>query len=56
VVPPYVLRAMPGASVSAPPQWHKVTDTVDPARFNLNTIIRRLARQKQDPMRSLLER
>jgi bifunctional non-homologous end joining protein LigD len=54
VVPPYVLRPVPGASVSTPLSWREVTAALDPARFNLKTIFRRLAREKRDPMVDLL--
>jgi bifunctional non-homologous end joining protein LigD len=53
-VPPYVLRAVPGAPVSMPLSWREVTAGLDPGRFNLKTIFRRLARQKRDPMAALL--
>jgi bifunctional non-homologous end joining protein LigD len=53
-VPPYVLRAVPGASVSTPLRWSELTDELDPPRFNLKTIFRRLARQKRDPMAAFI--
>src|SRR5207253_10802871 len=53
VVPPYVLRAVPGAPVSTPLAWRELTPELDPARFNLKTIFRRLARQKRDPLATL---
>jgi bifunctional non-homologous end joining protein LigD len=53
VVPPYVLRAVPGAPVSTPLNWSELTPALDPAQFNLKTIFRRLARQKRDPMAEL---
>lgn len=49
VVPPYVLRAVPGAGVSTPLRWTEVTPDLDPARYNLKTLPARLARQKRDP-------
>jgi bifunctional non-homologous end joining protein LigD len=49
-VPPYVLRAVPGALVSTPLLWPEVTAALNPAQFNFKTIFRRLARQKSDPM------
>jgi bifunctional non-homologous end joining protein LigD len=52
-VPPYVLRAVPGAPVSTPLAWAEVKPGLDPVRFNLRTIFRRLARQKRDPMAPL---
>jgi bifunctional non-homologous end joining protein LigD len=53
-VPPYVLRAVPGAPVSTPLRWQELTPALDPKAYNLQTIIRRLARQQRDPMAGLL--
>jgi bifunctional non-homologous end joining protein LigD len=53
VAAPYALRAVPGAPVSTPLEWPEVKATLDPARFNLRTIFRRLARRKGDPMAGL---
>jgi bifunctional non-homologous end joining protein LigD len=53
-VPPYVLRAMPGAPVSTPLRWQELTPNLDPSAFNLKTIFQRLARQQHDPMAGLL--
>jgi len=53
-VPPYVLRAVPQATVSTPLTWTELTSTLEPRRYNLRTIFRRLARQKTDPAASLL--
>jgi bifunctional non-homologous end joining protein LigD len=53
-VPPYVLRAVPQATVSTPLNWNELTPTLDPAQFTLKTIFRRLARQKRDPMDDLI--
>ncbi len=52
-VPPYVLRAVPGAPVSTPLAWREVAPELEPSRFNLKTIFRRLARQRRDPMAAL---
>jgi bifunctional non-homologous end joining protein LigD len=52
-VPPYVLRVVPGATISTPLRWGEVTPGLDPARFTLKTIFRRLARLKRDPMAGL---
>ena len=53
-VPPYVLRAVPGAPVSTPLRWQELTPELDPKAYNLTTIFRRLARQPHDPMAGLL--
>jgi bifunctional non-homologous end joining protein LigD len=53
-VPPYVLRAVPQATVSTPLTWAELTPTLEPRRYNLKTIFRRLARQKTDLMAPLV--
>jgi DNA ligase D-like protein (predicted 3'-phosphoesterase)/DNA ligase D-like protein (predicted polymerase) len=53
-VPPYVLRAVPGAPVSTPLHWRELTPHLDPTVYNLKTIFRRLAGQQHDPMSGLL--
>ncbi|GEN05453.1 ATP-dependent DNA ligase LigD phosphoesterase module /ATP-dependent DNA ligase LigD polymerase module [Myxococcus fulvus] len=42
VVAPYSLRAKAGAPFSAPLKWSEVTRRLDPARFNLRTLKKRL--------------
>jgi bifunctional non-homologous end joining protein LigD len=53
-VPPYVLRAIPGAPVSTPLRWQELRPHLDPTTYNLKTILRRLAQQQDDPMAELL--
>jgi bifunctional non-homologous end joining protein LigD len=53
-VPRYVVRAVPQATVSTPLTWAELTSTLEPRRYHLKTIFRRLARQKTDPMAPLL--
>ncbi|HEV3143799.1 MAG TPA: non-homologous end-joining DNA ligase [Gemmataceae bacterium] len=55
VVPPYVLRPVPGAPVSTPIEWHELTPKLDPHNFNLKTIFGRLKRQKRDPLAGLMK-
>jgi bifunctional non-homologous end joining protein LigD len=42
VVAPYTLRAVDGASFSAPLKWSEVTRRLDPSRFNIQTLRKRL--------------
>jgi bifunctional non-homologous end joining protein LigD len=53
-VPPYVLRAVPQATVSTPLTWAELTPALDPRRYNRKTIFRRLAQQKTDPIAPLV--
>jgi len=50
-VPPYVIRAVPGAPVSTPLSWRELKPQLDPAQFNVKTIFRRLSRRHRDTMR-----
>ena len=49
VVPPYVLRAVADATVSTPLNWKEVNDRLDPSQFTMETVLKRVARQKADP-------
>ncbi len=53
-VPPYVLRAVPGATISTPLDWREVNDRLDPGSFTPRKVLARLARRKSDPMAGLL--
>jgi bifunctional non-homologous end joining protein LigD len=53
-VPPYILRAIPGAPVSTPLDWRELTPTLAPGKYNLKTIFQRLAKMKHDPLAPLL--
>jgi bifunctional non-homologous end joining protein LigD len=54
VVPPYVLRAVPDATVSTPLKWNELTAALTPAKFDLKSIFRRLSRLKEDPIAPLV--
>ncbi len=43
IVAPYSLRAVDGATVSAPLRWSEVAEGLDPSRFNLRTMPDRVA-------------
>ena len=42
VVPPYVIRAIPRATVSTPLDWKEVTPKLNPARFTTAEVLKRL--------------
>jgi bifunctional non-homologous end joining protein LigD len=52
VVPPYVLRAVPEATVSAPLDWKEVTPKLNPAKFTTAEVLRRV-KLRGDPMADL---
>lgn len=54
-VPPYVVRAIPRATVSTPLRWAEVRPGLDPARFTTGRMIRRLRHQRHGPLDALLE-
>jgi bifunctional non-homologous end joining protein LigD len=54
LVAPYSVRPLPGAPVSTPLAWREVTNRLDPRRFTIATLPRRLARQREDPLRGVL--
>jgi len=56
VVPPYVLRTVPGAPVSMPLAWEELRDDLDPKAFNLRTVFQHLQRRNADPLAPLLVR
>jgi bifunctional non-homologous end joining protein LigD len=52
-VPPYVLRAIPQATVSTPLDWDELTPRLNPAKFTTDVVLGRIKKQKTDPLASL---
>jgi bifunctional non-homologous end joining protein LigD len=55
IVAPFSVRPRPGAPVSTPLSWGEVTGRLDPARFTIQSVPRRLRQTGEDPMRRVLE-
>jgi bifunctional non-homologous end joining protein LigD len=53
IVAPFSLRPLPGAPASCPLEWREVTPRLDPARFNLKTIVARFEKTA-DPLLPVL--
>lgn len=51
---PLCVRPLPGAPVSTPLAWREVTRRLDPRRFTLRTVPRRLEKAKDDPVAGVL--
>jgi bifunctional non-homologous end joining protein LigD len=54
-VPPYVLRAVPEATVSTPLDWKEVADGLDLKAYTLRKALARFTRRKTDPFEGLLK-
>jgi bifunctional non-homologous end joining protein LigD len=50
---PFSVRPRPGAPVSTPLEWREVDARLDPTRFNIRTLPKRL-RERDDPMLAVL--
>jgi bifunctional non-homologous end joining protein LigD len=53
-VPPYVVRAVPGATISTPLNWREITDKLDPPSITIENATTKLARRKSDPLAELV--
>jgi bifunctional non-homologous end joining protein LigD len=54
LVAPFCVRPLPGAPVSTPLEWPEVNARLDPKKFNVRTVLKRL-KGRHDPLRPLLE-
>jgi bifunctional non-homologous end joining protein LigD len=52
VVPPYVARAVPGATISTPLEWRELNARLNPRRFDLKSAVKRF-KSKGDLMARL---
>jgi bifunctional non-homologous end joining protein LigD len=52
---PFCVRPIPGAPVSTPLSWNEVGPRLHPRQFTLANVVRRITRQKTDPLRAVLE-
>jgi len=55
LVAPFSVRPLPGAPVSTPLRWSEVTSKLDPGRFTIESVPKRLARSKGDPLLPVLD-
>lgn len=53
-VPPYVVRAVPEATVSTPLDWDELTPRLNPRKFTMDLVLKRIKKQKADPLAELL--
>jgi len=49
IAAPFAVRPQPGAPVSAPLKWNELRSGLDPQKFNIRTMPRRMARLGEDP-------
>ena len=55
LVSPFSVRPLPGAPVSTPLRWSEVRSSLDPSRFTIRTLPERLRRQREEPLRAVLD-
>jgi bifunctional non-homologous end joining protein LigD len=49
IAAPFAVRPQPGAPVSAPLKWEELRSNLDPRKFNIKTMPRRMKRLGEDP-------
>ena len=52
----FSVRPVPGAPVSAPMTWKELKPSLDPAVYNIKTMIPRMSRMKRDPFLDAIEK
>ena len=55
IAAPFAVRPQPGAPVSAPLRWDELRVDLDPRKFNIRTMPRRMTRLGEDPFLGALE-
>jgi bifunctional non-homologous end joining protein LigD len=54
IVAPFIVRPLPGATVSMPLTWNEVNGSLDPRAFTIRTALERMDRLGADPMLPVL--
>jgi len=54
IVAPFIVRPLPGATVSMPLTWDEVNGTLDPRTFTIRTALERMDTKGADPMLPVL--
>jgi len=55
IVAPFIVRPLPGATVSMPLVWDEVDSSLDPRAFTIRTALDRMEKLGADPMLPVLE-
>jgi len=55
IVAPYAVRPVAGATVSTPLEWREVGARLDPSRFTIRSVPKRVAKLGADPLRAVLD-
>jgi bifunctional non-homologous end joining protein LigD len=54
IVAPFIVRPLPGATVSMPLTWDEVHLSLDPSNFTIRTALDRMEDRREDPMLPVL--